>query len=55
MQEYVKMAIGKCGIMEFQLRIPDMLFNTWKEYYYSNIRLYKYKVLRCMVVKVYDG
>ena len=35
--------------------IPDVLFNSREEFYCCNNKLYKYKVLRCMVEQVKDG
>ena len=42
----------KRGITEFRLRISDVLLNSREEFYCSNNRLYKYKVLRCIVAQV---
>ena len=35
--------------------IPDVLFNSREEFYCSNNKLYKYKMLRCVVEQVKDG
>ena len=42
----------KRGITDFHRGILDVLFNSREEFYCSNNKLYKYKVLRCMVAQV---
>ena len=42
----------KRGITDFRRGIPDVPFNSREEFYCSNNKLYKYKVLRCMVAQV---